>query len=111
MLESISYQFEIICELLAEKNQLEQVEDIDITIVELLVNFLRKFREASECLEASKYPTIHLVLPWYKILLSHCEVSSSDNEISKQIKLVIRQKISDKIKIHDLYKLTLFFDP
>lgn len=111
MLESISDQFEIICELLTEKNQMERVENIDIKIVESLINFLKKFREASECLEASKYPTIHLVLPWYKILLSHCEVSSLDDEILKQIKLVVGQKILDKIKIHDLYKLTLFFDP
>ena len=94
---------------MTEKDQLERVEIIDITIVEILINFLKKFREASECLEASKYPTIHLVLPWYKTLLIHCQISSSDDEILKQIKLVVNQKIIDKIKIHDLYKLALFF--
>ncbi|CAH1769844.1 475_t:CDS:2, partial [Entrophospora sp. SA101] len=71
MLESISDQFEMIYDLLTEKDQLERVEIIDITIVEILINFLKKFHEASECLEASKYPTIHLVLPWYKTLLIH----------------------------------------
>ena len=111
MLESISDQFEMIYDLLTEKDQLERVEIIDITIVEILINFLKKFHEASECLEASKYPTIHLVLPWYKTLLIHCQISSSDDEILKQIKLVVNQKIIDKIKIHDLYKLALFFDP
>ncbi|CAJ0839348.1 5834_t:CDS:2, partial [Entrophospora sp. SA101] len=87
MLESISDQFEMIYDLLTEKDQLERVEIIDITIVEILINFLKKFHEASECLEASKYPTIHLVLPWYKTLLIHCQISSPDDEILKQIKL------------------------
>ena len=60
MLESISDQFEMIYDLLTEKDQLERVEIIDITIVEILINFLKRFCEASECLEASKYPTIIL---------------------------------------------------
>ncbi|CAJ0756103.1 96_t:CDS:2, partial [Entrophospora sp. SA101] len=66
---------------------------------------------ASLCLEGSKQPTLHLVIPWYKALLDHCQVITSDNEITKKIKLVVAEKLIEKIKIHELHKLAIFFNP
>ena len=111
MLESISSQFELITDLLSEKDETERIENIDLNTLKILVDFLKKFREASNFIEGSKYPTLHTVIPWYKTLRSHCKVNISDNEILIQIKSVVEQKIVEKIKIEDLHKIAVFFDP
>jgi len=111
MLESISSQFELITDLLSEKDETERIENIDLNTLKILVDFLKKFREASNFIEGSKYPTLHTVIPWYKTLRSHCKINISDNEILIQIKSVVEQKIVEKIKIEDLHKIAVFFNP
>jgi len=111
MLESINDQFEEISNLLLERDELSKIENIDSTILQILINFLRKFREASDFLEGSKYPTLHMVIPWYKILISHCQVNISDNDALIQLKSVVGQIIVNKLKIENIYKIAVFFDP
>jgi hypothetical protein len=94
-----------------DKDELERIEEIDVEILSDLVNFLKKFQVASLCLEVSKKPTLHLVIPWYKDLLEHCKVIASDNEVTKKIKVVVAEKLIEKIKIHELHKLAIFFNP
>ncbi|CAJ0851345.1 4781_t:CDS:2, partial [Entrophospora sp. SA101] len=86
MLESVYDQFETIYNLLEERDELYRLEDVDLQTLENLVIFLKKFKEASQCLEASKQPTLHLVIPWYKSLLMHCQINPSDHETLKQMK-------------------------
>ena len=111
MLESINNQFATITNLLQERDEISQIENIDTNVLQILISFLRKFREASECLEGSTYPTLHMVIPWYKTLMDHCKVNVSDDDILIQIKSVVELKMKTKIKIEDLYKLAVFFDP
>ena len=111
MFESINDQFEEITSLLSEKDELGRIDTIDTHILQILINFLKKFREASDCLEASKYPTLHLVILWYKILMAHCQVNDFDDENLAHIKFIVRQKMIDKFKIDDLHKLAIFFNP
>ena len=111
MLESINTQFESITNLLSEKDETDRIANIDLNILQILIDFLRKFREASDFLEDSKYPTLHMVIPWYKILRNHCKANVSDNDILIQIKSVVEQKMIDKIKIENLHKIAAFFDP
>ena len=111
MLESINTQFESITNLLSERDETDWIANIDLNILQILIDFLRKFREASDFLEGSKYPTLHMVIPWYKILRNHCKANVSDNDILIQIKSVVEQKMIDKIKIENLYKIAAFFDP
>ena len=111
MLESVYDQFETIYNLLEERDELYRLEDVDLQTLENLVIFLKKFKEASQCLEASKQPTLHLVIPWYKSLLMHCQINPSDHETLKQMKEVVAEKIIEKIIINDLHKLAIFFDP
>ncbi|CAB4427239.1 unnamed protein product [Rhizophagus irregularis] len=92
MLESINDQFEAIRNILIEKEEESRIENIDLNILQNLITFLRKFREASEFLEGSKYPTL------YDEMLTH-------------IKYVVEQKMKSKIKIEDIYKIAVFFDP
>ena len=111
MLESIYDQFEEITELLSERDEFSKIENIDKNVLETLVNFLKKFQEASEFLEGSKYPTIHMVIPWYRILMEHCKVHISDSETLMQIKSVVEQVILSKLKIENIYKIAVFFNP
>jgi hypothetical protein len=63
MLESIHNQFEAIRNILIEKDEENRIENIDLNILQSLITFLRKFRKASEFLEGSKYPTLHMIIP------------------------------------------------
>ena len=62
MLESINDQFEKISNLLLKRDELGKIENIDSNILQILINFLKKFQEASNFLEGSKYPTLHIVI-------------------------------------------------
>ncbi len=53
MFESINDQFEEITNLLSEKDELDCIDTIDINILQILINFLKKFHEVSDCLKAS----------------------------------------------------------
>src|SRR4051812_14141255 len=111
MLESIYNQYEAITNLLGEKDELHRIDNIDLNILQILINFLKKFREASNFIEGSKYPTLHMVIPWYKTLLDHCKVNISDNDTLMKIKSVVEQKMKDKFKVDNIYKIAIFFDP
>jgi len=111
MLESINDQFEEISNLLTERNELSKIENIDSNMLQIIINFLRKFQEASDYLEGTKYPTLHMVIPWYKILINHCQVNISDNDALTQLKSVVGQIIVNKLKIESIHKIAVFFDP
>lgn len=111
MLESINDQFDLITNILIERDEECKLEKIDINIVQILIKFLSKFREASDFLEGSKYPTLHMIIPWYKTLLEYCKADLLDDEILTHIKYVVEQKMKSKIKIEELYKIAVFFDP
>ena len=111
MLESINDQFEEISNLLLKRDELGKIENIDSNILQILINFLKKFQEASNFLEGSKYPTLHMVIPWYKILMDHCKVNISDNDVLIQVKSVVGQIMISKLKIENIHKIAVFFDP
>lgn len=111
MLESIYSQYNEISDILSGRDELGKIEKIDQNILQVLVNFLQKFKEASDFLEGSKYPTLHMVIPWYKILMNHCKVNISDNEVLIQIKSVVEQIMLNKLKIENIHKIAIFFDP
>jgi len=81
MLESINDQFDLITNILIERDEECKLEKIDINIVQILIKFLSKFREASDFLEGSKYLTLHMIIPWYKTLLEYCKADLLDDEI------------------------------
>ena len=111
MLESINDQFEEISNLLLKRDELGKIENIDSNILQILINFLKKFQEASNFLEGSKYPTLHMVILWYKILMDYCKVNISDNDVLIQVKSVVGQIIISKLKIENIHKIAVFFDP
>ena len=63
MFESINDQFETITNLFDKRNKLDWLENIDLNILQILINFLKRFYKASDFLETSKYPILHMVIP------------------------------------------------
>lgn len=111
MLKSIYNQYDAISDILSERDELHRIEKIDQNILQVLVNFLEKFKEASDFLEGSNYPTLHTVIPWYKTLMDYCKVNISDNDITIIIKSVVEQIMLNKLKIENIHKIAVFFDP
>ena len=51
-----------------------------------------------------------MVIPWYKILMDHCKVNISDNDVLIQVKSVVGQIMMSKLKIENIHKIAVFFD-
>lgn len=71
------------------------------------------FEEATLEVEATKRPTLHLVLPWYFRLLHHCEISSVESVVISALKskglAYLNSNISEHITIH--HKVATFLCP
>src|SRR4051794_4989955 len=104
MLEFINDQFEEISNLFLKRDELDKIENIDSNILQILINFLKNFQEANNFLEGSKYPTLHIIISWYKILMNHCKINISDNDVLIQVKSVVEQIMISKLKIENIHK-------
>lgn len=80
---------------------------------QILSDFLQIFEEATKEIEASKRPTLHLVIPWYFRLLQHCESSSLDCGMISNLKRAglayLTSNVSEHITIH--HKVATFLCP
>lgn len=54
----------------------------------LLRDFLKPFKNASDEIEATKCPTLHLVHPWYHELLTHMQSDVRDPRIISKLKAI-----------------------
>lgn len=68
MLESIWEVQEEIKMLLLTKNQLHRIADIDFTLMECFISFLKPFKDCSDKLSSETEPTIHIYALWYEKL-------------------------------------------
>ena len=73
MLKSILVAKNELKSLLGTHQKEEKLNAIDFTVVEVLINFLKPFEEATKALEGDLRPTIHYVYLWYKKLLSRMQ--------------------------------------
>jgi hypothetical protein len=113
MLESIRKNFAQIQTTLADKNQTSRLSGIDINVLTQVCSFLQQFKEASLHLEATKVPTLYLVLPYYNKLLKLCQKTTVDcSELISYKQNVLNLMIfymNDMIKIQ--HKAATFLYP
>lgn len=89
MLDSILKHWTDICSILrAKKVHLDDLAKLDFDELEMLRDFLKKFKDASTELEGSYYPTLHLVNPWYEALLLHMSTSVRDSNLITRLKRI-----------------------
>lgn len=79
----------------------------------MLCDFLNIFEEATREIEATKRPTLHLVVPWFFRIKLHCQPSSADNVLISQIKIVATEYLTSNIANHisDYHKVATFLCP
>lgn len=80
MIDSILTNYAELSRILRTKRlHLDDLAAIPHETLTSLRNFLRKFADASTEIEGSKYPTLHLVNPWYQQLLQHMSSNINDS--------------------------------
>uniref|UniRef100_A0A8C2DGG8 BED-type domain-containing protein n=1 Tax=Cyprinus carpio TaxID=7962 RepID=A0A8C2DGG8_CYPCA len=63
--------------ILLERGEMHRMSHISKDILQMLVQFLQPFKQATEELSGSKYCTINLVALWKTTLMTPCQISES----------------------------------
>lgn len=101
MVDSILMHWEEICSILRTKKvHLDDLAKLSYDELEMLRDFLKKFKEASTEIEGSHYPTLYLVNPWYQQLLLHLTSNVKDSILIRQLKEVGMKYWRDVVGAH-----------
>lgn len=113
MLESVIQNWEGINEILTAKNEMDRLQNIDIETLNVIRNFLKIFEEATTEIEASRRPTLHIVIPWYFRLLKSLEFSVKHYVVVSQMKASGREYFVCNISNHltSYHKIATFLCP
>lgn len=89
MIDSVMTHWEEISSILrTSKVHLDDLTAISYDELEMLRNFLKKFKDASTEIEGTHYPTLYLVNPWYRDLLIHMSPSVKDSSLITKLKQI-----------------------
>lgn len=81
MLKSIMLQWDTLQTVLTPiKDGLQKISNVSIEYVKTLIEFLSPFEQATLELQATRTPTLHLVMMWNDILKDHLEPKTTDCE-------------------------------
>ncbi|XP_055356256.1 E3 SUMO-protein ligase ZBED1-like, partial [Paramacrobiotus metropolitanus] len=112
MLDSLLSVYDDIQVLLVERKEHEMLPE-PREFLEQLVELLRPVKQATEELSASKTPTLHLVLPWRKMLEGIYSAAGGGDEapaISALRKMMLRY-LREKFVILDIHNIATFLNP
>jgi hypothetical protein len=112
MFESISANYDKICDVLKTREELHNYP-IDKALLTGIIEILRPFREATNELSSSSYPTLSIVLPW--IIRIERSLVAKENELKelKAFKKVILRGMALKLRsrLNIYHKIACFLDP
>lgn len=110
---SIVKNFAAIQDKLLEKNLVQKYSIIKLYNLENLMKILKLFKDASDDLEGSLYPTIHLVYANIEHLKSSVSIEDDDPSLIKEFKINLQETITSLIdpNITMYHKLGLFLFP
>lgn len=114
MIDSILKHWDEIGSILrTHKAHLNDLATMSKDELELLREFLKKFKEASDEVEGSHYPTLHLVNPWYHVISLHLSPNVKDSVLIAQIKRVGMTYWTDIVGpyITQSHDIATFFHP
>lgn len=84
---------------------------IDDKLLLEVILFLEVFKTASLELEATKTPTLHLALPWFYKLKSHCQANQSDSAEVAALKEKAMVMIDSKYLLQPLHNVAAALNP
>lgn len=113
MMKSTVDNWDDIVSILTAKNEMHRMANIDKNTLEMLCDFVVIFEEATKEIEASKSPTLHLVIPWYFKLLKYMDFVGIDSAIVSNMKSAGRQYLKTNIAQHlsKYHKIAVFLYP
>jgi hypothetical protein len=84
---------------------------IDDKLLQEVIHFLEVFKTASLELEATKTPTLHLALPWFYKLKSHCQANQSDSAEVATMKKKAMVWMDSKYILQPLHNVAAALNP
>lgn len=113
LLESVERNWLDIINILQHKDQLQKIENINITYVRGILKVLKHFEQASKTLEGENYTTLHLIYAYINGLKDSCGIQNNDNEIVKRFKEAIHEYLTTTVysNIFITHKIAHFLFP
>lgn len=111
MLKSIADVYSEVKELLSQRKEESKLIEIRQPCLLKLISFLEKFKIASDEIEATKRPTLFLVIIWYNRLLNHLEITDDDDGNFRDLKSSCLEIFKDTFEITKYHKMAIFFHP
>jgi len=111
LLESVLKNFDEIEHILRTTGESYRLVGIDKLLLQELTNFLEVFKFASEELEATKQPTLHLALPWFYKIKQHCEANDQDSDEMAAIKRRATTFVQTKFVLEPLHHVATVLNP
>lgn len=113
LFDSIEKNWLQIGNILQQKNELQRIENINISLIKGIIKLLKPFEEASKTLEGEKYATIHLVFAYINGLKNTCLPENDDIDIIKKFKEILNDHISSVViqNMTITHKIALFLFP
>ena len=85
------------------------------SVIEVLVDILKPFQQATEAMGAVSYPTLSTVKPLlYKLVNRTLEVKENDTVVAKEVKLNIKRDLQERYStpsVARILNITTFLDP
>ena len=116
MLQRLIEQQTAISAVLVEgKDRHLMLEIGDWEVVEMLVELLKPFQQATTVMGAVRYPTLSTVMPLlYKLLTKTLKITQGDSATSKAVKQEIKKDLDDryhKPAVERIINMATFLDP
>ena len=94
--------------MLTNRQEEDYLDEIDFHLLHDFCSILSPFKMASEFLSSDLEPTLHLALPFIKLLNETCDVKNKDSSHIKELKKHLKEKIADKICLSEFHYMATF---
>ena len=116
MLVRFTEQQQAICAVLLDNREDRQLMPTyqEISVVEEMIMILKSFRDATEIMSGETYPSLGIVMPLLKKILSILIPKEGDNSLVREVKNTVRSDLerryqSDEVK--HILRIATFLDP
>uniref|UniRef100_A0A3B3T3J7 BED-type domain-containing protein n=1 Tax=Paramormyrops kingsleyae TaxID=1676925 RepID=A0A3B3T3J7_9TELE len=102
---------ETLLQLAADGICSDLIPAISFDLIDSLIGLLTPFKDASDQLESSKKPTLHNVLPHYRILMEFLMPNFTDSQIISRLKNTAKEYLQNKFEIDSFHCMAVFLNP